>query len=479
YKVSEDLRESGHSDTQTDGDGVEEREAELIVFDNCSKGLGIKICGGCSRDGKEENGIFIKRILPGGLADIDGNLQQGDQILEVNGDSFEGVTNERAVSVLRQASATNQVEMVITRDQQAKSEFMDILEKQNGMSFPCTPVPPEFQLSRSNTPAFRGQDRGHRSYSLSPMTTLSPVHGSMFMSPQGHTSYSTQSLPRPSRPHTASRARKLSLDPTVRLRIEKLEVALRYLGLNPTPEQESALRQRLRVSRDGTVNYGDFVAHAREIFKQELLDRNIDPRAMLFAASDIHDMLEPPSFRPNINNYDRQTETVDSLRTERDELLMEIQRLKKALSAIDESHSLRKKVHIAERAQKAARNMEHDYEEVVHLLEGEIAKLKTQSNGSIDSATSQQKIALLSCQLKKSEAEKRTYEVATEKLLKFAEDVFSQNHVLLYSGNPGASKGMQLTGFLGNHKPINPKNVSSEAKEIIQAVITLIETDRK
>lgn len=36
-------------------------------------------------------------------------------------------------------------------------------------------------------------------------------------------------------------------------------------------------------------------------------------------------------------------------------------------------------------------------------------------------ATSQQKIALLSCQLKKSEAEKRTYEVATEKLLKFAE----------------------------------------------------------
>lgn len=35
---------------------------------------GIKICGGCSRDGREVNGIFIKRILPGGLADQDGNF---------------------------------------------------------------------------------------------------------------------------------------------------------------------------------------------------------------------------------------------------------------------------------------------------------------------------------------------------------------------------------------------------------------------
>ena len=34
--------------------------------------VGIKICGGCSLDGKHDNGIFVKRVLPGGLADIDG-----------------------------------------------------------------------------------------------------------------------------------------------------------------------------------------------------------------------------------------------------------------------------------------------------------------------------------------------------------------------------------------------------------------------
>lgn len=34
--------------------------------------VGIKICGGCSLDGEELNGVFIKRILPGGLAETQG-----------------------------------------------------------------------------------------------------------------------------------------------------------------------------------------------------------------------------------------------------------------------------------------------------------------------------------------------------------------------------------------------------------------------
>ena len=48
------------------------------------------------------------------------------------------------------------------------------------------------------------------------------------------------------------------------------------------------------------------------------------------------------------------------------------------MGAVDETRSLRDKVQLAEQAQRAARNMEQDYEEVVHLLEGEIAKLKQQ-----------------------------------------------------------------------------------------------------
>ena len=54
-----------------------------------------------------------------------------------------------------------------------------------------------------------------------------------------------------------------------------------------------------------------------------------------------------------------------------------------AQGAIHESRSLRSKVHLAEQAQRAARNMEQDYEEVVRLLETEITDLKTQQTRSM------------------------------------------------------------------------------------------------
>lgn len=44
----------------------------------------------------------------------------------------------------------------------------------------------------------------------------------------------------------------------------------------------------------------------------------------------------------------------------------------------EESRALRTRIQLAEEAQKQARGMEMDYEEVIHLLEAEIAELKTQ-----------------------------------------------------------------------------------------------------
>ena len=52
--------------------------------------------------------------------------------------------------------------------------------------------------------------------------------------------------------------------------------------------------------------------------------------------------------------------------------------LQEAQGAIHEQRELRSKVHLAAEAQKAARDMESDYEEVVKLLEGEICQLKIQ-----------------------------------------------------------------------------------------------------
>ena len=52
--------------------------------------------------------------------------------------------------------------------------------------------------------------------------------------------------------------------------------------------------------------------------------------------------------------------------------------LQEVRNAAEESRGLRSRLQQAEEAQKQARSMEMDYEEVIHLLEAEIAELKTQ-----------------------------------------------------------------------------------------------------
>ena len=46
------------------------------------QGLGLKIFGGVSSRG-DEHGIFVKQVVPGGLAALSGRLQAGDELLEV------------------------------------------------------------------------------------------------------------------------------------------------------------------------------------------------------------------------------------------------------------------------------------------------------------------------------------------------------------------------------------------------------------
>jgi hypothetical protein len=53
----------------------------MTKFIDC-QGLGLKIFGGVSSRG-DEHGIFVKQVVPAGLAALSGRLQPGDQLLEV------------------------------------------------------------------------------------------------------------------------------------------------------------------------------------------------------------------------------------------------------------------------------------------------------------------------------------------------------------------------------------------------------------
>ncbi|EGT60464.1 hypothetical protein CAEBREN_31913 [Caenorhabditis brenneri] len=63
--------------------------------------LGISIVGQTSNCG--DNGIYVANIMKGGAVALDGRIEAGDMILQVNETSFENFTNDQAVDVLREA----------------------------------------------------------------------------------------------------------------------------------------------------------------------------------------------------------------------------------------------------------------------------------------------------------------------------------------------------------------------------------------
>ncbi|VDH99785.1 segment polarity protein dishevelled [Mytilus galloprovincialis] len=63
--------------------------------------LGISIVGQSNKGG--DGGIYVGSIMKGGAVAQDGRIEPGDMILEVNGISFENLSNDDAVRVLREA----------------------------------------------------------------------------------------------------------------------------------------------------------------------------------------------------------------------------------------------------------------------------------------------------------------------------------------------------------------------------------------
>ncbi|KAF2347803.1 PDZ domain [Trinorchestia longiramus] len=84
--------------------GKEEDLYEMIsvqLTKKQGKGLGLSIVGR-----KNGPGVFISDLVDGGVAQSDGRLMQGDQILEVNKTDVRNATQEQAAAVLKCAPGT-------------------------------------------------------------------------------------------------------------------------------------------------------------------------------------------------------------------------------------------------------------------------------------------------------------------------------------------------------------------------------------
>ncbi len=107
-EISPDKIANGESEnTPTNNSKRQLLTLEIALNDTGSAGLGVSVKGKTKRI--EENdcsidlGIFIKTVINGGAASKDGQLKPNDQLININGFSLLGKSNEEAMLILREA----------------------------------------------------------------------------------------------------------------------------------------------------------------------------------------------------------------------------------------------------------------------------------------------------------------------------------------------------------------------------------------
>uniref|UniRef100_A0A8K9XSX2 Si:dkeyp-72e1.9 n=3 Tax=Oncorhynchus TaxID=8016 RepID=A0A8K9XSX2_ONCMY len=565
-----------------------DRAVHEIEFTDCENGLGIKVIGGMKELTGEEFGVYVKRILPGGLASSDGHLQAGDQILEVNGESLLGVTSERAVDVLRSASSSNQMRLLIARDEEARREFSELLEKYGSSSSTGSTrnspiqhagryldstssgsssrsqspllLSPAGSQSTYNNPLLRslshpgegviqlisvarssslgitiggGSNRPdgpavfiqevlsggdcHRDGRLRPGDQLIAINKESligvtheeaksmvnkvkfsqeavvevaFIPGKGPFPNSTSlhngvqrgvgngyssgrlkvhvrspeirtgepaPLPSPSpdicppdihisgsaptqRTVLSAAKPKITLDPHIRLKSDKLDLALSYLGLDVTEEKRRKLRQSLITDPQGTVSYGDFVEATRNVYQENLEEAGLGQKEFMFSYHEAASLMDTSAFHsPTFDSDSYSSEELEHFQAEVKQLQNQIKQLKsnhsqpagfptlpqisqpagfptlpqvsqpagfptlpqdtehskstqeeelhntseKACATVEENSRLKTRLQVAEAVQRdrQSNSAEQDYEEVITLLEAEIKDLKNQLAG--------------------------------------------------------------------------------------------------
>ncbi|XP_052759646.1 segment polarity protein dishevelled homolog DVL-3-like isoform X2 [Mya arenaria] len=130
--------------------------------------LGISIVGQSNKGG--DGGIYVGSIMKGGAVAQDGRVEPGDMILEVNGVSFENMSNDDAVRTLREAvQKPGPITLVVAKcwDPNPKGYFT--VPRQE----PVRPIDPSAWVAHTTALKQEYLQRGVPSPSLSNMTSTS------------------------------------------------------------------------------------------------------------------------------------------------------------------------------------------------------------------------------------------------------------------------------------------------------------------
>ncbi|KAM9006261.1 syntaxin-binding protein 4 isoform X1 [Sarcophilus harrisii] len=480
-------------------------------------GLGLNIVGGINRN--EGPLVYIQEIIAGGDCHKDGRLKPGDQLVYINKESLIGVSFEEAKSIITRAKLRSEsaweigfIRQKLSSNQQETTQRSSLLsstegcETQVSTSFNVLSHHENFDQKMSSTPIT--VDTTLMSLKKNQIKTgFKKREPSPITSPNNSPTDVSNPNINPNWPNdTGLQGENISLDPSIRLKIEKLEMALNYLGIQPTEEEHKALRQQVQIDSKGTVSFGDFVQVSRELFRLQLNEVTIGQKSTMLSAREISHLLESQLLPHDSSEMDE----VEKLKHERNDALREVSKLKdkllesenqrkqlteelqnvkqEAKAVVEETRALRSRLHLAEAAQRQAHGMEMDYEEVIRLLEAEIKELKAQladhTGQSKESFQDLRKrITVLDCQLRKSETARKTFELTTEKLLNFVEtiqEVLSDHSSSLsnFSDRRSILGSQTLFPQLGRNGRNVTANLVQESRELAKSVRALLDVDR-